>query len=96
MLHLKEDEIKSVQITNPIKLGEDIDDKTFVLDVNVLLNDNTIVNLEMQMQNERNWEERSLSYLCRSFDQLYQGQDYIEAKPAIHIGFLNFMLHINF
>ena len=90
MLHLKEDEIKSVQITNPIKLGEDIDDKTFVLDVNVLLNDNTIVNLEMQMQNERNWEERSLSYLCRSFDQLYQGQDYIEAKPAIHIGFLNF------
>ena len=90
LLHLKEDEIKSVQITNPIKLGEDIDDKTFVLDVNVLLNDNTIVNLEMQMQNERNWEERSLSYLCRSFDQLYQGQDYIEAKPAIHIGFLNF------
>ncbi|MGN1158284.1 MAG: PD-(D/E)XK nuclease family transposase, partial [Agathobacter sp.] len=54
------------------------------------LNDNTVINLEMQMQNQRNWEERSLSYLCRSFDQLYQGQDYIEAKPAMHIGFLNF------
>lgn len=90
LLHLAEEEIKSVQITNPIRLGEDMDDKTFVLDINVLLNNNTIINLEMQMQNERNWEERSLSYLCRSFDQLYQGQDYIEAKPAIHIGFLNF------
>ena len=90
LLHLSEDEVISVQITNPIQLGEDMDDKTFVLDINVLLNDDVIINLEMQMQNERNWEERSLSYLCRSFDQLYQGQDYIEAKPAIHIGFLNF------
>ena len=90
LLHLPVEEIKSVQIMNPIQLGEDMDDKTFVLDINVLLNNDTIINLEMQMQNERNWEERSLSYLCRSFDQLYQGQAYVEAKPAIHIGFLNF------
>jgi hypothetical protein len=33
---------------------------------------------------------RSLSYLCRSFDQLYKGDDYSEAKPVTHIGFLNF------
>ena len=90
LLHLPEGKIKSVRIMNPIKLGEDMDNKTFVLDVCILLNDNTVINLEMQMQNQRNWEERSLSYLCRSFDQLYQGQDYIEAKPAMHIGFLNF------
>ena len=31
-----------------------------------------------------------LSYLCRSFDQLCKGEDYAEAKPATHIGFLNF------
>ena len=31
-----------------------------------------------------------MSYLCRSFDQLYQGELYSAAKPAIHIGFLNF------
>ena len=42
------------------------------------------------MTNEHNWTERSLSYLCRSFDQLYQGETYASAKPAIHIGFLNF------
>ena len=51
---------------------------------------NSVLNLEMQMQNQLNWEERSLSYLCRSFDQLYQGDNYSTAKPAIHIGFLNF------
>lgn len=90
VLHLREENVQSVQITNPIELGDDFDDKTFILDVNVLLNNNTLINLEMQMTNEHNWTDRSLSYLCRSYDQLYQGEVYSSAKPAIHIGFLNF------
>lgn len=49
-----------------------------------------MINLEMQVINEHNWQERSLSYLCRSFDQLYQGEKYTDVKPAIHVGFLNF------
>ena len=48
------------------------------------------MNLEMQVKNELNWPERSLTYLCRSFDQLQSGEDYWEAKPAVHIGFLCF------
>ena len=44
----------------------------------------------MQVVNEHNWQDRSLSYLCRSYDQLYQGELYSSAKPAIHVGFLNF------
>lgn len=90
LLHLNYEEVQSTQITNPIELGEDIDDKTFVLDINIILNNASLINLEMQMTNEHNWTERSLSYLCRSFDQLYQGETYSFAKPAIHIGFLNF------
>lgn len=31
-------------------------------------------------------------YLCRSYDQLEHGQDYAEARPVIHIGFLNYTL----
>ena len=61
-----------------------------MLDIAILLNDDTFINLEMQMANQYNWQDRSLSYLCRSFDQLYQGDDYNEAKPVVHIGFLNF------
>ncbi len=90
VLHLRPEDVISVEITNPIEPGDDIDDKTFILDINVILNNNTFINLEMQMANEHNWTERSLSYLCRTFDQLYQGEDYAIAKPAIHIGFLNF------
>ena len=80
--------IKSVTITNPIALGATIEDKDFILDTNVLLNNNALINLEMQVNNLYNWPERSLSYLCRNFDQLNKGQNYSELKPVIHIGFL--------
>ena len=50
LLNLDQSEIKSAVITNPIKLGEQIDDKTFVLDIHVLLNDDTYMNLEMQIR----------------------------------------------
>ena len=54
---------------------------------------NRLIGLEMQVLNEYNWPERSLSYLCRTYDQLYRGQEYEDALPAIHIGFLNFTLY---
>lgn len=92
LLHLDQSEIKSVQITNPIELGELIDNKTFILDIHVTMNDDTDLNLEMQMVNYSNWTERSLSYLCRMYDHLYRGQDYVEARRAIHIGILDFTL----
>ena len=92
LLHLSPSEISSVEITNPIVLGESINDKTFFLDIRVNLNQNTLINLEMQVINEHNWPERSLSYLCREFDQLSAGQSYESVKPAIQIGLLNFTL----
>ena len=33
-------------------------------------------------------------YLCRSFDQLNHGQEYESAKPAVHIGLLDYSLFI--
>lgn len=90
ILHMKPEKIKSVIITNPIKIGDQMDEKSFVLDIEVLLNNNSILNLEMQMENQHDWQDRSLSYLCRSFDQLYQGEKYVATKPVTHIGFLNF------
>jgi predicted transposase/invertase (TIGR01784 family) len=49
-----------------------------------------MIDLEMQVENLHNWEERSLSYLCRSFDKLHKGENYTQAGTAIHIGFLDF------
>ena len=44
---------------NPIMLGEAINHKTFFLDVFVILNNHTRINLELQVVNEQNWPERS-------------------------------------
>ena len=92
LLHLEPEQIKSIEITNPINLSGDITGKEFILDINVMLNDDTLINLEMQVANEHNWPERSLMYLCRAFDQLYRGQKYEDALPVYHIGFLDYTL----
>ena len=96
LLHLDPNSIKKLSIQNPVNLAEDISSKDFVMDIKVLMNDNSLINLEMQVNNEHNWKERSLSYLCRTFDHLYRGQDYEEALPVYHIGFLDFSLFPNY
>lgn len=90
LLHLPPDMIKSTTILNPIELGKAYNDKTFVLDVKVLLNNATIINLEMQVANQDFWTNRSLSYLCSIFQNLESGDDYSQVKPAYHIGILDF------
>lgn len=92
LLHLSPSDIISAVIENPIELGNAVDEKTFILDIKVSLNDSTLIILEMQVINERNWVERSLSYLCRSFDSLKAGEEYRHARPVIQIGLLNFTL----
>ena len=92
LLHLTEKDIFSVEITNPVVLGETVENKEFRLDINVILNNHTLINLEMQIANQLNWRNRSVMYLCRSFDHLNRGQDYTEAKSVIHIGFLDYTL----
>ena len=96
LLHLNPNDIKKLTIKNPINLAEDIIGKDFIMDIEVLMNDDTLINLEMQVNNKHNWSERSLSYLCRTFDQLYEGQDYNEGLPVYHIGFLDYTLFPEF
>ena len=90
LLHVDEDTPLSAEITNPIILGESITDKEFCLDINVTVNNSLLLNLEMQITTNLNWQDRSISYLCRSFVQINRGEDYSHIKPAIHIGFLDY------
>ena len=90
LLHLRLEEISSVEVTNPIEFGGSVYSKSFVLDLKLLLNSKTIINIEMQVENLSFWRERSLGYLCRSFDSLNKGESYLTARPAIHIGILSF------
>ena len=95
LLHLSPKDITTVIITNPIELGQSIDRKTFMLDIKVFLNESVFINLEMQVINRHNWPERSLSYLCRNFDNLHSGEDFLSVRPVIQIGLLDFTLFEN-
>lgn len=92
LLGYKKSDIKKLTIRNPIQVGKAIERKGFILDVALLLNDDTYVNIELQLIDYGNWPERSVGYLCRSYDNLNRGDDYINTKPAIHIGILDFTL----
>ena len=90
LLHLKPSDIKKIEIKNPINLTDDITGKEFIMDIHIILNDDTFLNLEMQVVNTGDWPERSLGYLCRGYDNLRKGQKYEETMPVIHIGFVDF------
>ncbi len=49
LLHLDPADISSVVITNPIELGKTIDEKYFILDIKLVMNGYTVINLEMQV-----------------------------------------------
>ena len=92
LLHLEDSEITSIHIENPIELGTKIENKDFVLDIKLTLNDYSVINLEMQVRYQDFWKERSLCYTCRTFDSLNKGDLYEEVQPVIHIAFLDFPL----
>ena len=90
ILSMEPESITEIVITNPIREGEMVDDKNVILDIQVEINHAQIINLEMQVENLGNWPERSLTYLCRMFDQLKSGEDYKKVKKTLHIGILDY------
>jgi predicted transposase/invertase (TIGR01784 family) len=91
-LDIAPDEIRNIRVVNPLSLSDDPQKKEMILDIKAEMNDNTIINLEMQVINNHDWPERSISYLCRCFDNLQAGQAYHRVKGAVHIGFLDYTL----
>ena len=92
LLHMHPEKISSVEVLNPFEFKTIPTDKTFILDLKVKLNDNRILNFEVQVVDEKDWPERSLTYTCRAYDQLKKGESYLDVKPVWHIGFLDYNL----
>ena len=69
------------------------DDKLSVLDVLVLLEDGTQMDLEMQVEYFAFWDKRVLFYLAKMYTgQLQKGEGYDKLKKCIHVGVLDFIL----
>ena len=69
------------------------DEKQGILDVRVLMNDNTEIDIEIQLAELKVWAERALFYLSKMYtNQITPGQDYTIFKKCISISILNFVL----
>lgn len=55
LLSLKPEEVFSVEIQNPILLNEAVDDKEFILDIKVLLNNSAVCTFHYRLQKWLSW-----------------------------------------
>ena len=84
--------IKKIELQTEVELEKElIDDKTGVLDIEATIDDNTIIDIEMQMRNQYNMKERSLFYWAGLYyTGLKKKEEYKENKRVITINIVNF------
>ena len=92
LLHLKDGEVVSATVLNPIDPGDAASAKETRMDIRVELNNHARLNIEMQVTDYHDWPERSLTYLAREFNSLKHGEDYKDVPPVYQIAFLNYTL----
>lgn len=92
VLKLKPDEIKETHLlnTNFRKLHEE--EKQGILNVRILMNDNTEIDIEIQLAELKVWVDRSLFYLSKMYTkQIQKGQQYDVFKKCVSISILDFI-----
>ena len=84
-------EIKGIKITNPEIIPYEKGEKRGLLDIKAEINDGTMIDVEMQMKNERNTDERATEYMGKMIsEQLQVGEDYQNLKKSIVIFITNY------
>ena len=86
--------INEIQIRNPELLKTYKEDKLGILDIKVETDDKKVIDIEMQMKDEKDIPERSTTYLSKLVsEQLESGNPYSMLKETIVIFILNFNLY---
>ena len=85
------EKIKSVRLENTFLSRRSRQEKQCILDVRMQLNDESRVNVELQIRRLAYWDKRSLFYLAKMYtDGLFSGQRYDRLKKCIVIDILDF------
>lgn len=93
VLNIKDTDIKSTVMlnTNLKKVHED--EKQGILDVRLTMNNNTEINIEIQLATLSSWPDRSLFYISKMYsEQVGINKKYSNLKKCINISILNFEL----
>jgi len=93
VLKLEPKNIKETTILNTYLRKIHEDDKQGILDVRILMNDTTEIDIEIQLAELKVWVDRSLFYLSKMYtEQIEQGQKYTVFKKCVGISILDFIL----
>ena len=83
--------IKNVEVKNPELTPDMADEKLGILDIKVDIDGKKIVDVEMQVSNEYNFRQRTMTYISKlASEQLKAGNKYEMQKEIIAINILNF------
>lgn len=93
VLDIPVEEIRSVRLMTPFLLKRSKKQKQGIVDVLVDFNNDTKINIELQVRCCLDWDRRNLFYLARMFTgDLRAGDDYSELKRCVGISILDFNL----
>ncbi len=93
VLKLDPHDIKETHILNSNLRKIYEDDKLGILDVRILLNNDTQIDTEIQLSELKIWADRALFYISRMYtEQIEKGQKYDVLKKCVSISILDFIL----
>ena len=93
ILKLNPEEIKETQMLNTNLRKQSEKEKLGILDVRILMNNNTEIDIEIQLAAMNIWADRALFYLAKMYaEQISAGEDYTVFKKCVSISILNFTL----
>ncbi len=93
MLKLDPADIKETQILNASLRKRHKDEKLGILDVRILMDNSTEIDIEVQLSPLTVWADRALFYLAKMYtEQIGPGEDYGVFKKCVSISILDFKL----
>ena len=91
VLDIKVDDIKSTQMKNTNLTKEHQDEKQGILDVRLIMNDDTEINIEMQVLSMATWTDRSVFYVSKMLsEQVGIDKKYTNIMKCIGISIVDF------
>ena len=91
VLEIAPESIRKTELRNPDLAKEHEDEKQGILDVLVLMNDDTEINIEIQLYTLKTWSERSTFYLAKVLvSQPDINKSYSNMRKCIAINILDF------
>lgn len=93
VLKLDPDEIRETRIMNPFLRKIHENDKLGILDVRILMNNDTVIGTEINLNRLNVWPSRSLFYAAKMYvDQIRPGESYDKLMKCVSISILDFKL----